>query len=148
MRLSEEPDASAAELGVTLIRAEGRPLAVPDYMPTLIQHLTRVADVHWCTTWRDRANGEIRTHLNIPCLPVVDDGTNDAGFAWKADAARPLVEIALNRGAEVFWIEDFRGSLPDIDPRARLIDTTVNGYLEPADLLGTVLEVTQTDTEL
>lgn len=141
VRLSPDPAGSAIERGVTIVRAYGRSLAFPNHMAALIQRITSVADVYWCTTWRDRANDEIREHLGIHPLPVVDDGTNDPGFSWKAEAATPIVEAALTSERDVFWIEDFRGSIPDIDRRVQLIDTTDVGFLTAQHLEGTPLSL-------
>jgi hypothetical protein len=95
-----------------LLRSHGFVVAVPAYMPELMQHLTRVAEVSWCTTWRHRANDEIAGHLGVGPLPVVDDGTNDRYVGWKAAAARPMAEAALAVGRRVYWIEDFAGDMP------------------------------------
>lgn len=92
--------------------SHGFHLVVPHYMPVLVQWLCSVADVHWCTTWRHRANDEIAAHLGIPALPVVDDGTNDRHVDWKAAAARDLAAAALAEGRRVVWFEDFYGEPP------------------------------------
>lgn len=96
----------------TTLTSNGFRVVVPDYMPVLIQWLCSVADVHWCTTWRHRANDEIATHLGIPALPVVDDGTDDRHVGWKAAAARDLAAAALAEGRRVLWIEDFYDDPP------------------------------------
>ena len=142
VRHSQNPEETAAELGVTMIRSHGRLLAVPEDMPELIQNVADVAEIHWLTTWRHRANDEIREHLGIDPLPVIDDGTNDVGFEWKARAAADIVNLALTAGRKVFWIEDFRGAIPNIDPRVHLVDTTFVGFLTDAHLDGTVLSLT------
>lgn len=95
-----------------VLRSNGFSVFVPDYMPALVQWLCSVAEVHWCTTWRHRANSEIARHLGIGPLPVVDDGTNDRRVDWKAAAAFSLVEQALDAGRRVVWIEDFYGRPP------------------------------------
>lgn len=95
-----------------IVRSNGYKVYVPRYMPALVQWLCSVADVHWCTTWRDRANQEIARHLGIDPLPVVDDGTNDRHVDWKAAAAYSLAESALAAGRRVVWIEDFGDRLP------------------------------------
>ncbi|MEY3823651.1 MAG: domain in Swiss Army Knife repair protein, partial [Actinomycetota bacterium] len=61
--------------GIDQVYSHGHMVHIPDYMGWLIRQLTDVAEVHWCTTWRHRANDEIAEHLGIDQLPVVDDGT-------------------------------------------------------------------------
>lgn len=106
--LYELPDTTTHHV----VRSHGFRVVVPRYMPVLIQWLCSVADVHWCTTWRHRANDEIADHLGIPTLPVVDDGTQDRHTGWKAAAARDLAATALSEGRRVLWIEDFYGDVP------------------------------------
>ena len=96
----------------TTVISNGFRVVVPDYMPVLIQWLCSVAEVHWCTTWRHRANDEIAAHLGIAALPVVDDGTDDRHVGWKAAAARDLAAAALAEGRRVLWIEDFYDEPP------------------------------------
>ena len=60
-----------------VVRSHGYDLYVPDFMPSLIGHLARVAEVWWCTTWRHRANDELAAHLGVGPFPVVDDGSDD-----------------------------------------------------------------------
>lgn len=98
-----------------LVDSHGHLVAIPDYMPTLVQWLCEVAEVHWCTTWRERANDDIANHLGIGPLPVVDDGTRDRHVTWKAAAAYPLAEKALAAGRRVLWIEDFYGEPPSAE---------------------------------
>lgn len=95
-----------------VIRSNGYKVYVPPYMPALVQWLCEVAEVHWCTTWRDRANQEIARHLGIGPLLVVDDGTTDRRVDWKAAAAHDLVAAALAAGRRVVWIEDFYDDAP------------------------------------
>ncbi|MEY3034427.1 MAG: hypothetical protein RLZ86_1049 [Actinomycetota bacterium] len=95
-----------------VVTSHGYRVFVPHYMPALVSWLCSVAEVHWCTTWRERANDEIAAHLGIPALPVVDDGTNDRHTGWKAAAARELASSALAEGRRVLWIEDFYGEPP------------------------------------
>ncbi|NOX23373.1 MAG: hypothetical protein GXP36_09820, partial [Actinobacteria bacterium] len=72
-------------------------------------------------------------HLGIDTLPVIDDATRAVGLEWKVTAARLLIEDALRKGRDVFWIEDFKGTFPDIDGVAH-IDTTGTGFLMADDL--------------
>ena len=90
--------------------------------------LTDVAEVHWCTTWRHRANDEIAEHLGIEQLPVVDDGTRSRFVDWKAAAAHDLAEAAINAGRKVLWIEDFYGHLPtdEMPKGVEFVDTAAN----------------------
>lgn len=115
-----------------LVGSHGYLVAIPDYMPTLVQWLCEVADVHWCTTWRERANDDIATHLGIEPLPVVDDGTRDRHVSWKAAAAYPLAEKALADGRRVLWIEDFYGETPSADMPAgvEFVDTASPSHNE------------------
>ena len=94
------------------LTSNGFRVVVPTYMPVLIQWLCSVAEVHWCTTWRHRANDDIARHLGIPVLPVVDDGTDDRHVGWKAAAAHDLAAAALAEGRRVLWIEDFYDDPP------------------------------------
>ena len=116
---------------------------MPIEMPDLIQHLTQVAEVHWCTTWRERANGEIRKKLGIEPLPVITDFRDRSDPWWKPAAAEGLVKEALESDREVFWIEDFDGGYLEGDPwdKVNFIDTALTRYrLDPRLLDGTVLE--------
>lgn len=97
-----------------VVRSHGYDLYVPDYMPALVRHLARRAEVWWCTTWRDRANDELAAHLGVGPFPVVDDGTTSSFVEWKPAAARPLVTAAFETGRRVYWIEDFYG-MPPVD---------------------------------
>lgn len=133
IRMSDDPDALAARLGVTIVVSHGRKLAIPHYMAGLVQHLVATAEVWWCTTWRRRANDDLPGYLGIDPLPVIDDGTRAVGLEWKAEAARPLVEAARHQGRCVYWIEDFDGTYPDT-PGVTYIDTAGTGILTPSDL--------------
>ena len=70
-----------------VIVSHGYHVVIPDYMPELIQRICALTEVHWCTTWRDRANDEIAQHLGIGPLPVVDDGTDRRYVDLKGAAA-------------------------------------------------------------
>ena len=133
IRLSDDPEATAARLDVTVVASHGHRLAFPTYMPGLIQQLNDIAGIWWCTTWRHRANDDIREHLGITALPVVDDGTRAVGLEWKEAAAAPLIEDALPTGRAVYWIEDFAGTFPEIDS-ITYIDTADTGILRPEDI--------------
>jgi hypothetical protein len=115
-----------------VVRSNGYRVVVPKYMPVLIQWLCGVADVHWCTTWRHRANDEIAAHLGISTLPVVDDGTDDRQTGWKAAAAYDLAAAALAEGRRVLWIEDFYGDLPHVKmPRGvEFLDTAADDEMD------------------
>ncbi|MEN9804831.1 MAG: hypothetical protein RIS41_1678 [Actinomycetota bacterium] len=130
------PDASTHDV----VRSHGFRVVIPKYMPVLVQWLCSVADVHWCTTWRHRANDEIATHLGIPTLPVVDDGTKDRHTSWKAAAARDLAAAALAEGRRVVWIEDFYGDAPraQMPKGVEFVDTALD---DPFDAMGAVLSV-------
>lgn len=106
--------------------SHGYQLLVPSFMPELIQTLCRVAEVRWCTTWRDRANDEIATFLGIDRLEVIDDGTGSRYVDWKAAAANDVVAEALEAGRRVLWIEDFWGRLPidEMPAGTEYVDTT------------------------
>lgn len=112
--------------------SHGFPVVVPPYMPALIQWLCSVAEVHWCTTWRHRANDEIAAHLGIPALPVVDDGTDDRHVDWKAAAARDLAAAALAEGRRVLWIEDFYDDPPidEMPMGVEFVDTASDDNFE------------------
>ena len=113
---------------VDVVHSHGYDVRIPHYMPALIRDLCRVAEVHWCTTWRSRANDDIAVHLGIDPLPVVDDGTNIRYTDWKAAAAYDLIEEALNDGRRVLWCEDFWGTPPagEVPHGTEFLDTTEN----------------------
>ena len=115
-----------------IVASNGFRVAIPHYMPVLIQWLCEVADVHWCTTWRHRANDEIAMHLGIPTLPVVDDGTNDRHVHWKAAAAHDLAAMALAEGRRVVWIEDFYDDVPvnEMPAGVEFVDTASDENFE------------------
>jgi hypothetical protein len=133
IRFSDDPDATAVQLGVTVIVSHGHRLAFPNYMPALVRDLDVVAEIWWCTTWRHRANGEIKEHLGIEPLQVIDDGTRAVGLDWKVATVMPIVEEALAAGRTVYWIEDFAGIFPETD-RITYIDTADAGILRPEDI--------------
>jgi hypothetical protein len=114
--------------GIDQVYSHGHTVHIPHYMGWLIRQLTDVAEVHWCTTWRDRANDEIAEHLGIDQLPVVDDGTRSRFVDWKAAAAHDLAEAALGAGRRVLWIEDFYGHLPidEMPKGVEFVDTAAN----------------------
>lgn len=115
-----------------VIVSHGYHVVIPDYMPKVIQHICARAEVHWCTTWRDRANEEIAQHLGIGPLPVVDDGTDSRYVDWKAAAAYDLADEALRNGRRVLWIEDFYGDVPihEMPEGTQFLDTADN-FLGP-----------------
>ncbi len=133
IRMSDHPDDLARDLGVEMITSHGRRMAIPEYMPGLMQDLVARADVWWCTTWMHRANDELATHLGIGPLPVVGDGERGIGHEWKAATARPLVDAARAEGRGIYWIEDFGGTLPEV-PGVIWVDTAEEGILRPDDL--------------
>ena len=137
IRLSHDPEATATRLDVNVVVSYGHRLAFPSYMPVLIQRLNDAAEIWWCTTWRHRANDDIREHLGIEDLAVIDDGTRAVGLEWKVAAATPLIEDALAAGRAVYWIEDFRGTFPEIGG-VTCIDTTDAGILRHEDILPTL----------
>ena len=114
--------------GIDQVYSHGHTVHIPEYMGWLIRQLTDVAEVHWCTTWRERANNEIAEHLGIDPLPVVDDGTRSRFVDWKAAAAYELAESALAEGRRVLWIEDFYGQVPidEMPAGVEFVDTAAN----------------------
>ena len=123
----------AEQLGVEMIRSHGYWLAIPTYMSELIGALTARSETWWCTTWRERANDELAAHLGVGPFPVIDDGMRSQDAAWKAAAARPLVEDARAAGRAVVWIEDFCGRLPDL-AGVTYVDTGERGVLRWSDV--------------
>ena len=92
-------DRRAVDCGtVAVITSHGHRLAVPRYIPELVQHLTTQAEAWWCTTWWHRANGVIRAHLGIDPLPVIDDDRRSVGLEWKVRTAAPLITEAASNG--------------------------------------------------
>lgn len=94
------------------VKSHGHTVHIPEFMPTLIQKLVENCEVHWLTTWRDRANDEIATALGIDPLPVITDNTTERTVDWKPAAAYDLALKGLEEGREVWWIEDFYGFVP------------------------------------
>ncbi len=92
-------DRRAVDCGsVAVITSHGHRLAVPRYMRELVQHLTTQAEAWWCTTWWHRANDDIRAHLGIDPLPVIDDDRRWVGLEWKVRTAAPLITEAASNG--------------------------------------------------
>ncbi|GAG39950.1 unnamed protein product, partial [marine sediment metagenome] len=123
IRSANDPQAAADSLDVTVATSHGHRMAFPIYMPELVQHLAETAEVWWCTTWRHRANDEIREHLGVDSLAVVDDGTRSVGLEWKVRTASPLIAEAVSHGRRVYWIEDFHGTYPELDAAVTFVDT-------------------------
>jgi len=100
----------------------------PDYMPGLVQELARLCEIHWCTTWRHRANDEISDHLGVEPFPVIDDASGQRDVSWKASTAYRLAAEALENGRRVIWIEDFAGDLPigDMPEGVEFVDTAAD----------------------
>ena len=120
--------AHSGEWKATVFQSNGFILAIPDFMAGLIQEISNVCEVHWCTTWRDKANGDIADFLGVGPFPVVDDGTDDRYVGWKSAAAYAVAEDALRDGRRVLWIEDFYGELPvdDMPFGTEFLDTADN----------------------
>ena len=100
---------------------------IPDYMPNLIQSIASVAEIHWCTTWRENANTDIAPVLDVGPFPVIDDGSDDPWGDWKAAAAYDVASHAIALQRRVIWIEDFYGELPHSEMPAGVeyVDTAV-----------------------
>lgn len=131
--LKEDAEARAEQLGVDLVWSHGFWFAIPHEMPALVQELTSRFETWWCTRWREHANDEIAKHLGVGPFPVVDDGADSFGGAWKIEAARPLIMEAIAAGREVVWIEDFKGRIPDIRG-VTYVDTGERGFLSWSDI--------------
>ncbi|MEX2278864.1 MAG: hypothetical protein WEA76_02115, partial [Acidimicrobiia bacterium] len=86
---------------------------IPDFMPHLIQSIAAAAEIHWCTTWRERANTDIAPLLGVGPFPVVTDGTDSRWVDWKAASAYRVASDAIAAGRRVIWIEDFYGEIPE-----------------------------------
>lgn len=129
---------------MTSERAGDFTIQLPDYMPALVQHLTTVGEIMWCTAWRHEANKHIAPLLGVSPLAVVDDGTKTRYTDWKAAAALPFAEAALADGRQVIWIEDFDGFPPyrEMPEGTQFIDTTEDGTwaLRPEHLPAFLLE--------
>ena len=110
-----------------VFEANGFRIHIPDYMPHLIQTIAEITEIHWCTTWRDRANSEIAPALGVGPFPVIDDGTDAMYPDWKAAAAYDLVSKAIGDARSVIWIEDFYGDVPtDLMPAGvEYVDTAL-----------------------
>lgn len=134
VRSSDDPQEAADRLDVTVITSHGHRLAFPRYMPGLVQHLAGGTELWWCTTWRQRANDEIRDHLGIDQLPVIDDGTRAVGLDWKVRVATPLIAEAVSHARMVCWIEDFYGTYPEFEDAVTYVDTGATGVLKSSDL--------------
>ena len=135
--LTHWTQAEMAEMGMTTFVSNGYTIRMPKYMPELVQSLVDNCEVHWCSTWRERANLDIAGMLGIPHLPVVTDGTDQRVTSWKHGAATPLVLEALGQGRKVYWIEDFYGKLPPMPKGTVFVDTASDSWspvLRPEDL--------------
>ena len=131
--------AKTSDWDTDIVKSHGFRVRIPSYMPGLIQSINRVAEIQWCTAWRNHANDEIAQHLGIGPLAVIDDGSTNRTPDWKAAAARHVVEQALKNGRPVLWIEDFYGNLPSekMPPGTQFVDTTADrpgALLLPSDL--------------
>lgn len=133
VRMLDEPRARAEQLGVEVIESHGHWLAIPGYMPELIQELAARSETWWCTTWRLRANDEIAAHLGVGPFPAIDDGLETLGLEWKIESSRELVSAAVAVGRDVVWIEDFNGELPGLSG-VTYVDTGERGVLRWADV--------------
>lgn len=131
--------------GITKVKSNGYFVHIPDYMPGLVQLLVANNEVVWLTTWREKANNEIREHLGIPELAVLTDGRDERSVRWKPAAAYSMAEKALAAGREVVWIEDFYRELPTdympsgvqyIDTAATTIKPVLTQEMVPDYLLG------------
>ncbi len=92
----------------TLHQCKAYTIAVPYYMPALMQALRAAGDVRWLTTWRDDANKWISPLIDWPQdIPVITDGTRDRHVDWKYDAGLPQAEEDAAAGYDIYWIEDF-----------------------------------------
>lgn len=116
----------------SFVSSHGHTVVIPDYMPALVQWLCSIAEVHWCTAWRHRANDEIADFLGIEKLPVVDDGTTVRHTEWKAAAAFELAAGALSEGRRVLWIEDFydRPPVREMPKGVEFVDTASHERFE------------------
>lgn len=123
----------AAELEVELVRSHGFWLAIPYSMPELVQELNSMFEIWWCSNWRDQANDDLADHLGVGPFPAIDDGNGAFGWKWKIEAARPLVEQAVEEDRCVVWIGDFCGDVPEI-PGVTYIDTGDRLVLTWSDL--------------
>lgn len=97
---------------VDIVRSHGYTVHIPSYMPALIRALADLAEIHWLTTWRHRANDAVADHLGAGRFPVIDDGTGDRHVDWKPAAAFAVAGEAIEAGRPVIWIEDFGGFIP------------------------------------
>lgn len=102
----------AQQYDVNVVESNGYDVHIPAFMPGLIQRLVDNCEVHWLSTWRERANDEIAEALGIDPLPVVTDGGDARNVRWKPAAAYDVAEAALGEGREVWWIEDFYNDIP------------------------------------
>jgi hypothetical protein len=122
---------------------------IPKEMKALLRDVRRVADVWWCTAWREMANDSISPLVGMPRLDVVTDFPLRAGGAeWKLDEVVRLIDDGAFGDRRLIWIEDFRGSwrkdrradlemvVEMFDGRITLVDTTRAGCLMREDLEG------------
>lgn len=96
---------------VDLVRCKDYSIAIPEYMPELIQGLAAIGEIRWLTTWRESANEWIAPLMGIDAQPVITDGTDDRYVGWKPDAALPQAIADEAAGYDIYWIEDF-GRVP------------------------------------
>lgn len=122
----------------------GYAMRITEETVTIVRNLVGVAEVWWCSTWRDDANRHISPLLGIPDdLPVIDDHTHRRDAEWKIRQVEKHLARWRSQGRQVFWIEDFAAAYPrafDLDGVTQ-IDTTIWGRLRWADLPVALLEL-------
>jgi len=106
----------------------GTPVRIPLHVPPLIQHFDLFADIVWCTTWMQSAN-QLVDVLGAGPFPAIVPESDVVDCHWKARAARPHAQLALDAGRRVLWIEDFAWAFPtDLMPAdTEYIDTAALG---------------------
>lgn len=114
-------------------------VTVPEETISIVLELAQVAEVIWCTAWRDYANSDLGPWLGLPEFEVLVDAEGARGADWKVQVVTDRLEQWLAEGRRVYWIEDFEGShlsraWCELADRVVCIDTSQEGSLQRSHL--------------
>lgn len=134
------PDSADPQQGRATALARTWPIRWSPDVVAAVRDWTVRADVEWLTTWADAANGDLRTLLGLPELPVAGrpDGAAGAtsraghdslagvtaaapdlltGRWWKLDVVRD--RLAREPDRRLVWLDDDLGPQPDVQDWVR-----------------------------
>jgi hypothetical protein len=101
-------------------------LVIPPHMPSLVKHLSEVADVRWSSQLDDDLSDELADRLGVGPLPSVE--VDDYGLT--EPAVREVLWKAASAGRATYRIENVSSELP-----SRLPDSTVLINIAPDKFL-------------